>query len=670
MIRTRSICCLFFFLILSFFAASQSQDQPPTPRKLEDFHRYYQDYNDDSLRIFTPAFLEVAQENNKPLELAWAQFYYCLSYAHEEAVACQSLLVAARNTFKSHQEKETYFKTTFNLANVYLIDNQPEVAIPYYQEIIVALEKGDTSQFTAQKNFRLGKTYAYLSRSHAQINQLEPALETALKCFDYIQKTNNQVEQFNAATTLGNIYTNLSKEKLSRKYQFIGLQIAETLQIHPYIHLTLNNIGSTFLKEEQPDSALIYFQRALQGETELKDSTGMGTTLLHLAETYTLKNDLNTGYHFSEATLSLAKQFQDKNLEASALLNMGEIAIIQREYQQAVYLIQSAIQFKKESQNYLGLDQDYALLHEAHLGNKDPLAALESFQRSTQLKDSLLNLEMRSRIEALQTQFETAQKEQEIDILSKQNKLQQLQFNQRITLLSAGSFGLLLMISIVIFYNRQQLLIQKNKALETEQRLLRAQMNPHFTFNVLATIQTYLLNNGQAQKAAYYLTKFAKLIRQILDHSRVAFVSLEKELNSLENYLSVQQLRYDQGFQYHIDLPDNLETDQVLVPPMLIQPTLENAIEHGRVYMQEAGKILIKIESKNSAELAIQITDNGIGRIAAQEQKVSMAHQSVSTKIIEDRIQLLRQSHHPAYAYRITDLPQGGTCVTFNFPIP
>lgn len=162
----------------------------------------------------------------------------------------------------------------------------------------------------------------------------------------------------------------------------------------------------------------------------------------------------------------------------------------------------------------------------------------------------------------------------------------------------------------------------------TEMAALRAQMNPHFVFNCLSSINRYILLN-QPEEAADFLNKFSRLIRHILDHSRNEFVPLAKELEAIQLYVELEQMRFAQKFEYHCELDPGLQLDWIEIPPMLIQPYIENAIWHGLLHQKTKGMLRLEI-TFHAPILKIVVEDNGIGRAKAQELKSRSANQQKS----------------------------------------
>lgn len=220
-----------------------------------------------------------------------------------------------------------------------------------------------------------------------------------------------------------------------------------------------------------------------------------------------------------------------------------------------------------------------------------------------------------------------------------------------------------------------ELLHIKQKQAEIEMKALRAQMNPHFIFNSLNSINKYILKSDHIT-ASRYLTRFAKLIRLILDNSDSKEVALSDELEALNLYIEMESMRFTNKFSYSIVVDENVSTDTLQVPPLIIQPYVENAIWHGLLHKVSDGKLLISVKKTNENMLQCIIEDNGVGRNKAMELKSKSANsnKSLGMKLIEERINILNQNTSLNGRIEIIDLydalGQGaGTKVIITIPI-
>jgi putative methionine-R-sulfoxide reductase with GAF domain len=188
---------------------------------------------------------------------------------------------------------------------------------------------------------------------------------------------------------------------------------------------------------------------------------------------------------------------------------------------------------------------------------------------------------------------------------------------------------------------------------------LRAQMNPHFIFNALNSVQQYILS-GDVDQANRYLTKFSRLQREILVHCDQHFILLEKEIEMLRLYLEFEQLRFSENFEYHISLPDDIEPSEIKIPPMILQPFVENAIWHGLMPLPGRKELRLDFSMQENKLLICSITDNGIGTAASQRLKQNSTdtsqHKSKGLSIVAERLRLLEEQYNMPFSAAITAL--------------
>jgi sensor histidine kinase YesM len=205
---------------------------------------------------------------------------------------------------------------------------------------------------------------------------------------------------------------------------------------------------------------------------------------------------------------------------------------------------------------------------------------------------------------------------------------------------------------------------------------LRSQMNPHFIFNCLNSIKLYTAQNDK-NSALEYLTKFSKLIRLIMENSRTDKIPLASELTALKLYIELEAMRFKEKLQYNIHVDKDVEIDYIEIPPLLLQPYVENAIWHGLMHKEEGGKIDVDITMVNAkTTLQINITDNGIGRRRSAElkSKTATAHKSYGMKVTSERLELINHMYKTGAEVKIFDLTDEnnnstGTTIIILIPV-
>ncbi|SFT89092.1 Two component regulator propeller [Lishizhenia tianjinensis] len=207
---------------------------------------------------------------------------------------------------------------------------------------------------------------------------------------------------------------------------------------------------------------------------------------------------------------------------------------------------------------------------------------------------------------------------------------------------------------------KEKLEMERN-LVELEQKALRLQMNPHFVFNVLQSIQEQIIKDDK-NKARLVIAKFAKLMRSILENSREKYISIEEELNTVEHYMKLEQLIKSLDFTYDIEVDDELDVNEEIIPPLLIQPFIENAIIHGFKHIKRAPHIAIKVMLETDNNILITIDDNGCGRQKSQSTKsqVDHLHKSLALQVTQERLSILDQSKNDKPLFAIIDKEENG----------
>lgn len=234
-------------------------------------------------------------------------------------------------------------------------------------------------------------------------------------------------------------------------------------------------------------------------------------------------------------------------------------------------------------------------------------------------------------------------------------------------LLLAGLFFLALFFQNHFLKMKQKELISDLEKKAIKQKLLLSQMNPHFIFNSIDNIKS-LIYNKKDEQAVNYLTRFSKLMRQILENSNEGYISLQEEIAMIENYLVIQQLLYSNRFTFTIDVLPTIDVESVYVPPMLTQPFIENAIKHGLKNKQEHGQVRIRFY-KGESQLFFEVTDNGSG--FDRTEKESNHHKSLAVAMTKERlIYYTKKEDFELHLENIIDEEQRIVGAKINFEIP
>lgn len=286
--------------------------------------------------------------------------------------------------------------------------------------------------------------------------------------------------------------------------------------------------------------------------------------------------------------------------------------------------------------------------------------ALEAFEMSTSIGDSLTNVEQAENVRSLELKYEKAKNEQEIRDLAQQQEISTL--NNR--LLLALLVGLAVLAGALVLLFRQKTIRDKQILLEAEQRLQRVRINPHFFFNALGSLQRYALVENDAMLLSSYLGKYAQIMRQTLESSYNDLVPIEQELDYLKNYLDLELLRQPGKFSYELLCTPDISPDELYIPSMVIQPFIENSIEHGFSSIETEGRIVVQFEMSGTM-LRISITDNGKPSSAKQHKE----YPSRAMQITRDRLYLLNKQHGSNAVFTLQDNEGSGKRVDIILPV-
>lgn len=298
--------------------------------------------------------------------------------------------------------------------------------------------------------------------------------------------------------------------------------------------------------------------------------------------------------------------------------------------------------------------------------------AFQYFKEYSQLKDSLFNAEKYRAIKEMEVKYESEKKEQQLALLTQANEVQQLKLSRRNRMMFGLIAGIILLILIGYLLRSQSILKSRQKEIELEQRLFRSQMNPHFIFNSLIAIQSYIYKK-EPIVAGDYLAQFANLMRLMLENTREEFISLAKETKTLHAYLKLQQLRFENKFDYLLQVDDGWDAETIMLPPMFAQPFVENAIEHGIRHKTGNGNITVIYAFQDKKSMTITIKDDGVGRKKAREIEKKKEHQSLALNITKDRLRALGKKYKYEFTLELTDLKNNkndepGTKVSILIP--
>ena len=459
---------------------------------------------------------------------------------------------------------------------------------------------------------------------------------------------------------VGNMYLLWGNLEKARYYLESGLKDFLLMNNSSMITFIYNNLGDLAVGQHEYDRALQYYYLEKKYWPGIQ-SQFVALNMVSIAAVH-LKLNNNDSARFY---LSAVEKMEQKG-KFSIVSNHGpmELDFCNYLYYQAtghpakaMESIKVALQRAKADKN-LPLVLKYTNeLHNYLLKKGDSIQSLCYLIQYQTIQDSLNAINTKAKIATFEIEQQQQKKEEEIDQLLAQKAKQSTYF------LFGGVFVMLIVLALLsrLRYKRkrdkEQLSTEFKKQLaQAETRALRAQMNPHFIFNSLNSINSFVLDQKH-EIASDYLIKFSKLIRLILDNSRSETISIEKELETLKLYVLLEAARFDDRFKCDYKIDKDLNISSIMIPPMILQPFVENAIWHGLMQKEGEGNITIEIRKEDEEYLNISISDNGIGREKASELKSKSAtHKSHGLKVTSQRIEMMNKLNSSGAQVHVIDL--------------
>jgi tetratricopeptide (TPR) repeat protein len=499
------------------------------------------------------------------------------------------------------------------------------------------------------------------SQQSVYFNALE-MYQKALKIYLEINQKTNICKAYN---NIGIVYK--SQQNNGQALEYFKKALAIQLQIgEPTAAVTLTNIGVIYAEQNNKIEALKYYQKAERLFANNDNKRGFALLNNYYGDYYSKENNFVKAEISYNQSLKMYEELQNKFGASLALYNLGILYSSQKKHDQAIVFATKSLNYATE----IGvLDQIFhseKLLSDLYgFQNKSQLAFLH-YKNYVTARDSISNQENDKKMLRLEMESEYKSK----------SAVEQEKSKRKTMLVVFSILGILLLAGLLFaLYNRMQikkrLTLQKEVA-EYEQKALHLQMNPHFVFNCLGSISSFIVQNG-TDSALKYLAKFSKLMRLTLEYSKGSLIPIDKEIESLQNYLELEQLRFHNKFVFSIQSTDKVEFNMG-IPPLLIQPFVENAILHGLVPKEGNGKIEVLFDVQNK-QFVCTITDDGIGLTESKNLKKDSvtAHQSMALEITKKRLQIMEETTAQNANIEIKEITNNGktegTIVILRLPI-
>lgn len=599
-----------------------------------------------------------------------------------------------------------------------------------YTELHNQLEEidGDTlalkyfQQRSEENNYLTGVVYALnqLGNYYRQTASIDRAVELHTIALN-IAETNDKTDlKLISLNMLGRDFRANSAIKGALDYHQEVLNIAESIAdpstcIKRSINTAIHGIGDIYKSLEQYDLAIEFFRRSLSYEEKLRNSMGIAINYQNIGECLeavgkleeSLKNyesslliNENVGserifvksnYGIAhilvhqgkqeealerlKAILPAAESLDDHEILSSVYIHYGWTLLGLKQYGEAEIYLKRGLEIAEQYDLVANISQANTFLHDHAEELGDYQKALTYYKAAQRAKRRISNDRNRRYVFDVISRAESEKRSNQLEMLAKENEIVKLRLRRNKNTLLVSALLLALFTIILYILYRQYQLKNDKKLLTLEQSMLRSQMNPHFLFNSLNSIKLYIINN-ETKNAVHYLNKFSKLVRKILEASSLKEIPLAEELETVDLYMNIENIRFSNEINFDMKVDDNIDTHLVKIPSLILQPFLENALWHGLSAKEGDKHIELHVSNGTPGYIQIAITDNGIGRQAAErlkELKV-LKRKSVGIDITKERLDNFSKDYQNNFEVEIIDLYEeadqssAGTRVVLHIP--
>ncbi|GAB1308479.1 hypothetical protein KH5_11620 [Urechidicola sp. KH5] len=607
---------------------------------------------------------KVATQNNFKVALDSAQYYSKIK--PEGSISLIEGVLQSQS--KTRGNPETLARAYSILGDVYMHLKQFDLAVTNFESAL-NFKPDNVTKFKLAKAYTLDGNFVESSEMYNELLQ---------------EKNLNIHQQISIYEGLGdNSSQRLDELDEAVNHYKKGLQLAEANDVEEKITDLNDKIGYSFSSQGETEVAESFYSNSLKS-TDSIETIEQARSRNSVADFYADQRAYDKEIELRKQTLSAVEGIQleeaakEPPVEISAQklnLDIGNAYLNKGDLAEAEPYLEKSIEEASKANDLETQKDALQKLSELNRAAGKSDEALEKYQEYAKLVDVLYQQKEQEIKEAVSLGIELTNKQNRINSLEKDRELSETRYNffqsqrdltvesyrrQQVIIYALLSGVLLLIFSLFWMYksNKQRRFANNLLALKS----LRSQMNPHFIFNALNSVNSFVAQNDE-RAANRFLTDFSRLMRSVLDNSEEDFIPLSKEIELLSLYLKLEHSRFADKFDYTLDIDKQIEIDAFEIPPMLLQPYVENAVWHGLRYKKEVGYLRVVFKQQDIHTVEIVIEDNGIGRnqsklLKTQHQK---NQQSKGMGNIKKRIAILNTMYGNKVAVRIEDLLKDNT---------
>lgn len=558
-------------------------------------------------------------------------------------------LDSLKNELANDKERDTSRVKTLISASWELTYTNPKLGFPYVDEAL---------SISKEKEWKKGEAMALRQKGNLYYVQADN-----LNALDYFQKAlkvsigiGSEDLSSTLSNNIGHIHADLKEyDKALEKYKDFLAAAEVSNNISSQIK-GLSNIAIVYNDMENYEEGLPYLEKALLLAKQEANDFFQAAIINNLGLAYKgLKDYQKSLAYYREAT-RIAKAIDNKYILASALNSIGKVNILLESFDEAEQAGKEALKLSQEMGTVEWQADSWKVLSAVYEHQKKTAEALDAYKKHITYRDSVLNEEKKSELTRKEMQYEMEKQQATAEL---EIKRQQLVKNGYLT--GAVLLVIFSLLGYIIYKRRRDALEKKKmadfkaKVAETELKALRSQMNPHFIFNSLNSISDFIAKNDTKQ-ANEYLIKFSKLTRAILENSEKKWISVEEDLELMELYMQIESLRLKNKFLYTIDVDEKIDIEDTLIPPLILQPFIENSIWHGLAKKPNSGHINITMRKANDLIHCI-VEDNGVGR--SKSIPIQKGKSSMGVKITRNRLDIINTLEQTKGEINFLDVAEG-----------
>ena len=543
---------------------------------------------------------------------------------------------------------------------------QLDSALYYHAQSLEILERQPDSK---KKSLAMASYLNNVAMIYRDMGDYAQAMDKFLQAYELNIENDNLNKAHFALYNLANTYKKLGKlEEAENTYKNLQLyaDTARNIQLDMMANMGL---ASVYIARYRDEQGLDYYRRALSLSAQNR-SSGHREILTAISNTFLQLNFADSAQFYLDEAAKLVTPENDRYFINHNLIRAG-IGLLTGELEAARQAALLATEKSREIHTPSMVSEGLKLLSDIAVEQQDYASSLDYFKEYTSIQDSLLDVENRESLLYSDLKLKSKLNNQKISSLEKLADSQKvIIYRKNELIIITLALSALALVLFFIAY-RTRLRAAANKETLSRIKLANAQLNPHFLFNSLGAIQQLVLEKENELMISNYIAKFSKLTRDMLNYTECESIPLQQELNFLNNYLSLQALRFNNSFEYEINVPDDMETELIYVPPLITQPFVENTLEHAFEKNQEDNKLIVNV-AENGIGIKIIVEDNGVGINKTLNIKKSDKH-SMAIEMTRGRLKFWSKKTGKAADVSIDDLSHSspgmqGTRVTLNLP--